>query len=65
MLAQLIELTWIDQHLNVLITRPTGVGKSHIASALAMQACRQDHSVRYFRLPRLADQLILAGAQLK
>ena len=65
MLAQLIELAWIDQRLNVLITGPTGVGKSYIASALALQACRQDRSVRYFRLPRLADQLVVAGAQQK
>lgn len=64
-LAQLSELSWIDQHLNVLITGPTGVGKSYIASALAMQACRQDRSVRYYRLPRLAEHLIAAGAERK
>jgi DNA replication protein DnaC len=49
----------------VLITGPTGVGKSYIASALAMQACRQDRSVRYFRIPRLAEQFLAAGAQAK
>jgi DNA replication protein DnaC len=64
-LTQLIELAWIDQHLNVLITGPTGVGKSYIASALAHQACRQDRSVRYFRMPRLTEELLRAGAQQK
>jgi DNA replication protein DnaC len=64
-LIQLIELGWIDQHLNLLITGPTGVGKSYIASALAHQACRQDRSVRYFRLPRLTEDLLRAGAQQK
>jgi DNA replication protein DnaC len=64
-LTQLIELTWIDQHLNLLITGPTGVGKSYIASALAHQACRQDRSVRYFRLSRLTEDLLRAGAQQK
>jgi DNA replication protein DnaC len=64
-LAQLTELSWIDQHLNVLITGPTGVGKSYIACALAHQACRQDRSVRYFRLPRLTEELVRAGAQQK
>jgi DNA replication protein DnaC len=65
LLAQLIDLSWIDQKLNVLITGKTGVGKSYIASALALQACRQDRSVRYFRLPRLGEQLAVAGAQHK
>jgi DNA replication protein DnaC len=49
----------------VLITGPTGVGKSYIASALAHQACRQDRSVRYFRMPRLTEDLLRAGAQQK
>jgi DNA replication protein DnaC len=56
-LAQVRDLAWIDEHLNVLITGPCGVGKSFIACALAHAACRADHSVRCFRLPRLADEL--------
>ncbi|MGH8112987.1 MAG: IS21-like element helper ATPase IstB [Rhodanobacteraceae bacterium] len=56
-LAQVRDLAWIDQHLNVLITGPCGVGKSFIACALAHAACRADHSVRCYRLPRLADEL--------
>lgn len=64
-LTQLTQLDWIDQHLNVLITGPTGVGKSYIACALAHQACRQDRSVRYFRLSRLTENLLRAGATQK
>lgn len=56
-LAQVRDLAWIDEHLNVLITGPCGVGKSFIACALAHAACRADHSVRSFRLPRLTDEL--------
>jgi len=56
-LAQVRDLAWIAEHLNVLITGPCGVGKSFIACALAHAACRADHSVRCFRLPRLADEL--------
>jgi DNA replication protein DnaC len=64
-LATVSDLSWIDQHLNVLITGPTGVGKSWIAAALAHQACRDDRSVRYFRIPRLVEELARAGAQQK
>ena len=64
-LTQLTDLAWVTQHLNVLLSGPTGVGKSYLACALAHQACRQDYSVRYFRVPRLTDELLRAGAQQK
>lgn len=56
-LAQLTDLGWIREHLNLLVTGPTGVGKSFIASALAHAACRADLSVRCFRLPRLVEEI--------
>ena len=64
-LAQVTDLSWIAQHLNVLVTGPCGVGKSYLACALAHAACRADYSVRCFRLPRLVDELTRASALQK
>ena len=64
-LAQLTDLAWIREHLNVLMTGPTGVGKSYLAAALAHAACRADFSVRCFRLPRLVEELARYGAMQK
>lgn len=64
-LTQLSQLDWINKRLNLLITGPTGVGKSYIACAMAHQACRDDLSVRYYRMPRLAEELLRAAAQQK
>jgi len=64
-LAQLTDLAWIKQHLNLLITGPTGVGKSYLAAALAHAACRADFSVRCFRLPRLIDEFTRYAALQK
>lgn len=64
-LGQLTDLGWLREHLNLLITGPTGVGKSFIASAFAHAACRADFSVRCFRLPRLIEELARYAAMQK
>jgi len=53
---------WIAHHRNVLLTGPTGVGKSYIACALGNFAARQGHTVLYLRAPRLFETLLQSKA---
>jgi DNA replication protein DnaC len=60
---QILELAgcnWIDKALNILILGATGTGKSFLASALGVAACRLGYSVRYLRTSRFLHSLARA-----
>jgi len=61
-LRQLAQGSWIGEHLNVLITGPTGVGKSYLGCALGQLACRRGARVAYRRVPRFFEEVSLAKA---
>lgn len=56
-LLEMAQSTWIANHLNAIVTGPTGSGKTYLISALGLSACRSGYSVRYFRTSRLLYQL--------
>lgn len=60
LIQSLAACRWVKEHLNILITGPTGVGKTWLACALAHKACREGHSALYLRLPRLLQDMAIA-----
>jgi DNA replication protein DnaC len=60
LLKRLLEGAWIESRDNLVITGPTGVGKSWLACALGHKACRDTRSVLYVRVTKLFDELALA-----
>jgi DNA replication protein DnaC len=61
-IARLLSGDWIQKHQNVIISGPTGVGKTFLACALAQKACREGFRAFYIRLPKLFYHLALAKA---
>ncbi len=56
------DCSWIRKQRNIIVTGPTGVGKSFIASALGQRACVLGFRVLYFNAAKLFATLKLAKA---
>lgn len=64
LLRQLSCLTFVQTATNVVFLGPPGVGKTHLATALAVQALEAGHSVVFTTLSQLAEGLE-SGAQFQ
>jgi DNA replication protein DnaC len=56
------ECTYIGKHENILITGSTGIGKSHLATALGHQACTLGFKVYYANVAKLFSKLKMGKA---
>jgi DNA replication protein DnaC len=56
------DCSFIDRRENILITGPTGVGKSYLISAMGHQGCLKGYKVLYFNCQKLFASLKLAKA---
>jgi DNA replication protein DnaC len=54
---------WIEQHYNVCLIGNAGTGKTHIATALGLAACREGWRVRFFTAAALVNRLEEAQKQ--
>jgi DNA replication protein DnaC len=62
-LLELARGEWIEQHYNCCLVGNAGTGKTHLATALGLAACRQGKRVRFFTAAGLVNQLEEAQQQ--
>jgi len=60
LLKSLESSAWLKDHINILITGPTGVGKTFLGKAVAHQGCLMGYSALAVRLSRLFEELSIA-----
>jgi DNA replication protein DnaC len=60
LLAELMRCDYIDNRENILLVGNTGTGKTHLATALAIEACGRGKRVRFWRVTELITQLMEA-----
>lgn len=60
LVLELAQCNWVDKALNILVLGATGTGKSYLACALGVAACRSGYSVRYLHTARFLHTLTRA-----
>jgi DNA replication protein DnaC len=63
LINRLATCEYISEHRNLFITGATGCGKTYMACAFGMEACKQYYNTRYVRLPDLLIDLEMARTE--
>lgn len=59
-IAELLTCGWVSRQQNILVTGPTGAGKTWIGCSLGVQAARKGYTVLYRRVNRLLEEMEIA-----
>lgn len=59
-MLELASCRWIAAHQNLILTGPTGIGKTYLPCALGHKACRDGYRVLYARVPRFFTEIYQA-----
>lgn len=65
LILRLASCDYLQDARNIVVMGATGTGKSYLACALGMEACKQSYTVRYTRMTELFEELILARSEGK
>jgi DNA replication protein DnaC len=60
LITRLASCEYITEHRNIFITGATGSGKTYMACAFGIEACKQYYSIKYIRIPDLLMDLEMA-----
>lgn len=63
LITRLSTCEYIAENHNIIIMGATGAGKSYLACAFGMEACKQYKTVKYIRLPDLLADLAIARGE--
>jgi len=58
--SNLLSLKFIRANENIIISGPTGMGKSYLAQVIGVQACKNNNKVKYVQTTKLLNQLKLS-----
>lgn len=62
-ILRLASCNYIEEKHNIIIKGASGNGKSYLACAFGVAACREFYTVKYVRLPDLLDELAVARGE--
>ncbi len=58
LVSELLRCPFFEQRESVILFGNPGTGKTHFATALAIEACHRGYQVRFFRVTELVTQLM-------
>lgn len=62
--ARLLTCEYIDKRQNIVFAGPTAAGKTWLACAFGVAACRKDYTVKYYKMRTLIDELMVSRAAM-